>query len=96
MTEQEKNKLIERTCKFDAYQAVWLWAKGGAVDFNPEYGDAAWYAKEKMNGHLQFLKEHKFRYSYVDGLILNDGHYSGIITNDSFYDNEAPAEKENK
>lgn len=75
MTEQEKNKLIERTCKYDAYQMVYMWVRVGEENFIPEHGSAAWYAKEKMDGHKTFLRDHEYRYDYRNGFILNDGYY---------------------
>lgn len=72
MTEQEKNKLIERTCKYDAYQAIVSWGKR----IDPEaHGNTLWYAKEKMNGHKEFLQKHAYRYAYGEGFIKNDGYY---------------------
>lgn len=72
MTEQEKNKLIERTSKFDAYQAVWLWGKRAPEQV---YGDTLWYAKEKMLNHLDVIRKHEFVYDFALGFIPNDGRY---------------------
>lgn len=72
---QDRNKLIERTCKYDAYEACFFWGRG--VDMN-EKGNTLWYAKEKKEGHREFLREHKFRYVYSSGFILNDGYYNEL------------------
>lgn len=84
MTREEENKLIERTCKFDAYTAVWLWGACGTNGKQPDPTSTRWYAQEKMLGHLEFLRKHEFRYAYVEGFIKNDGYYDreidGILT----------------
>lgn len=81
MTEVEKIKLIERTCKRDAYQSVYLWIKGGAADFTPTHGDAAWYAKEKMDSHNHWLAEQPYQYRYVDGFVCKRCDGTGEIDN---------------
>lgn len=70
LTEKEKNKLIERTAKHDANQAVYLWCKGGKKDFAPVYGDGAWYAKTKMEGHASWLKEQPYKYDYATSTFI--------------------------
>lgn len=75
MTREEENKLIERTCKFDAYQAVWLWSACGSNAKQPDPNGARWYACEKMMGHVEFLRKHEYRYCYLEGFIKNDGYY---------------------
>lgn len=75
MTRAEENKLIERTCKFDAYQSVWLWSACGSNAEQPDPNAARWYAHEKMMGHLEFLRKHEYRYCYLEGFIKNDGYY---------------------
>ena len=63
MTRKEKNKLIERTAKYHAYQAVVLWTKG--LDKDKSYGGAYWYAEQKMNGHKEFVETHPYKYDYA-------------------------------
>ena len=62
--DKKANKLIERTAKHDAYEAVYMWARGGNKEFKPVYGDAAWYAKEKMEGHASWLAQQKYEYEF--------------------------------
>lgn len=63
MTDKEKNKLIERTAKFDAYQNVVMWAEHRS-EAEKGHGSAYWYAKEKMEGHRKYVKDHKYYYEY--------------------------------
>lgn len=72
MTREEENKLIERTCKHDAYQSVWLWAKGGKpdVDKKDDPLSVAWYAKEKMENHALWLAEQEYKYEYAPSGIV--------------------------
>lgn len=71
MTDEEKFKLIERTAKHDAYQRVVFWARNQA----DAYGDALWFAKEKVEGHRVWLAEQPFRYTYTGGFVPTDGYY---------------------
>jgi hypothetical protein len=75
LTEAEKFRLIERTCKYDANLDVWMWERGGNKSFVAVRGSAAWYAREKMLGHLGWLREQPYRYAYVEGFVKNDGYY---------------------
>lgn len=63
LTEKEKNKLIERTAKHSAYQAVYRWSKTKIAQ--EPYGSGLWYAKIKMEGHAQWLKEQPWKYDYA-------------------------------
>lgn len=63
MTRQEENKLIERTCKHDAYQAAYGWRKH--LKNEPiEYGSTLWYLKQKIDGHSKWLEEQPYQYEY--------------------------------
>lgn len=68
LTEKEKNKLIERTSKYHAYQAVCLWSKG--LNKNQEYGSPYWYAEQKMLGHKSFVEDHPYKYDYATSTFI--------------------------
>jgi len=76
MTEKEKFKLIERTCKHDAYQKIWIYARG-FLKSEPERGSGCWYAREKMNGHAEWLKEQPYRYLYTTQDFVPNEDYNG-------------------
>jgi hypothetical protein len=54
-------KIVERTCKRDAYLQVSYWSKSKGT----EYGSPYWYAREKAKGHQEFLMEVGFEYDYL-------------------------------
>lgn len=68
MNDKEKNKLIERTSKRDAYAAVYSWAK--RMPKALDHGSAAWFAKVKMDGHSKWLKEQPYEYDYVTSTFI--------------------------
>jgi hypothetical protein len=83
MSEKEKNKLIERTCKYDAYQAAFLWGKHAAKE-GEDHGSVLWYLIEKMNGHKEWLAKQEYRYAYGEGFIKNDGYYATIKSHEPY------------
>ncbi len=54
-------KIVERTCKRDAYQRAFSWANSPSATRE----DILWWLKQKIDGHNEFLAEQPLRYEYT-------------------------------
>lgn len=67
LSRKDKNKLIERTCKMDAYRSVILWGESMVKNEveTTAHGNSLWYARQKYEGHYKFVTEHTHVYDYA-------------------------------
>lgn len=77
-TEREQRKLIERTCKRDAYMDMLQWA-GIALDQSVEPNNALWFAMEKYKNHQKFCDEHTHYYDYKGEVLPKEALRAGIL-----------------